>query len=199
MVQVKKIEVEQAITVAAYELFKKNGYSGTRMPQIAKAAGISAANIYVYFGAKLDILISVYQTWFAERLGELTHEVAQCKTPSDALRKLFVAMWQELPAADNGFCGILIEALSDRTNQDKYSPQLRASIEKTLISMLSECLPNAKPDSHQAIASMLVMAFDGYALNYHLRHGQTAPDKEIDAVCKIILAAQPKKHRKHET
>ncbi len=196
MVQVKKIEVEQAITVAAYELFKKNGYSGTRMPQIAKAAGVSAANIYVYFGAKLDILISVYQSWFADRLDELTHQVGQCSTPSDALRKLFIAMWQELPAADNGFCGILIEALSDRTNQDKYSPQLRASVEKTLIKMLGNCLPDADSDSHQAIASMLVMAFDGYALNYHLRSGQTAPDNEIDALCKIILAAQPKKPKK---
>ena len=192
MVQVKKAEVEEAITTAAYELFKKHGYSGTRMPQIARNAGVSAANIYVYFGAKLDILISVYQRWFAQRLDELKTDVGKCKHPAEALHTLFRAMWQDLPAADNGFCGILIEALSDRSNQDKYSPQLRTAVEQALVDMLRDCLPSAQPESLQAIAGMMVMAFDGYALNYHLRDGQTAHDDDINALCTIILDAHHK-------
>lgn len=190
MVQVKKIEVEQAITVAAYELFRAHGYSGTRMPQIAKAAGISASNIYVYFGAKVDILISIYENWFAVRLDELKKQVKQCQSPEEALRKLFTAMWRDLPAADNGFCGILIEALSDRAVQDKYSPQLRDSIEASLRKMLAQCLPQANRKTHKAVASMLIMAFDGYALNYHLRKGQIDSDDDIAAICELILGAQ---------
>lgn len=192
MVQVKKIEVEQSITAAAYELFKAHGYSGTRMPQIAKAAGISASNIYVYFDAKIDILISVYEAWFAVRLEQLKKEIKLCRRPEAALKKLFTAMWRDWPAADNGFCGILIEALSDRAVQDKYSPQLRTSIESTLRKMLAQCLPDADRKTHGAIASMLIMAFDGYALNYHLRKGQIDSDDDIKAICDLILGAQPK-------
>lgn len=190
MVQVKKTEVAEAITAAAHELFKTHGYSGTRMPQIAKAAGVSAANIYVYFNAKLDILVAVYQTWFNQKLDELRSRVAASEHPSLALRTLFRGMWQDFPAADNGFCGILIEALADRANQERYSPELRGVVERALLDMLQGCLPLTDPHKLRAIASMLVMAFDGYALNYHLRNGETAPNEEIDALCDMLLAAQ---------
>src|SRR5690606_29164542 len=114
-----------------------------------------------------------------------------CQSPDEALRMLFTAMWRDLPAADNGFCGILIEALSDRAVQDKYSPQLRDSIEVTLRKMLAQCLPQANKKTLKAIASMLIMAFDGYALNYHLRKGRIDSDDDIEAICELILGAQP--------
>lgn len=186
MAQVKKVEVEHAITQAAYELFKTQGYLGTRMPQIAKAAHISAANIYVYFDSKLDILISVYQRWFEKKLEMIQHQSSLCTSPKQALKQLLIAMWQTLPAADDGFCGTLIEALSDRTNHSKYSTQLRASIENTLEGLLSYSLPKANAQQLTAIATMLIMAFDGYALNYHLRNGQTAHDSDIDLWCEIL-------------
>lgn len=191
MVQVKKVEVEQAITKAAYELFKTNGYSGTRMPQIAKAAHISAANIYVYFDSKLDILISVYQNWFTEQLDEIKRHVISCKNSSEALRRLFIAIWQTLPAADGGFCGTLIEALSDRANKDKYSTLLRAPTDEAIDQMLAHCLPSAPTESRQAISTMLIMAFDGYAVNFHLENGQKANLAEIKQLCDMVLTAYP--------
>ena len=191
MVQVKKVEVEQAITQAAYKLFKAHGYSGTRMPQIAKAAHISTANIYVYFDSKLDILVSVYRTWFEDRFFEIKRHVLACEDQEEALRQLFMAMWQTLPAADGGFSATLIEALSDRASQEKYSTLLRIPTDNALDRMLAHCLPNYSPESRKAVTNMLIMAFDGYALNYHLPNGQKAHNAEIDALCKIILAAAP--------
>ncbi|HLU19192.1 MAG TPA: TetR/AcrR family transcriptional regulator [Pusillimonas sp.] len=191
MVQVKKPEVAQAITKAAYELFKTHGYSGTRMPQIAKAAKVSAANIYVYFDSKLDILISVYQNWFSEQLAEIKQHVIGCKNHSDALYRLFIAIWKTLPAADGGFCGTLIEALSDRSNQDKYSKLLRAPTDKAIDQMLAHCLPSAPVEARQSISTMLIMAFDGYAVNFHLKNGQKADADEIKLLCDMILATYP--------
>ena len=56
MAQVKKIEIEQAIVYSAYKLFKKHGYNGVKMPQIAAKSGISTANIYVYFKSKDELI-----------------------------------------------------------------------------------------------------------------------------------------------
>ncbi|OXR48243.1 hypothetical protein PuT2_13705 [Pusillimonas sp. T2] len=196
MVQVKKTEVEQAITAAARTLFKTHGYAGTKIPQIAKAAGMSAANIYVYFDGKADILLSVYDAWFANQLEALKARIDQCTSSELALRTLFVAMWQELPAADNGFCSVLIEALSDRSIQDKYSPRLRNTIEANLKKLLTQCLPAASTATHQTVTTLLIMAFDGYALNFHLKNGQTARDEDIDTLCRLFLScddASPKK------
>ena len=56
MAQVKKAAVLEAIKAAAFELFAQQGYGATSMPGIARAAGISTANVYVYFGSKLAVL-----------------------------------------------------------------------------------------------------------------------------------------------
>jgi AcrR family transcriptional regulator len=188
VVQVKKAEVEQAITLAAYELFMKNGYSGTGIPQIAKKAGVSPANIYVYFGSKLDILTCIYEKWFAERLEDLKLSLKTCPTPREKLKKIFLSMWLDFPAADNGFCNNLIEALSAKGTKEKYSSSLRVSVEQSLSKMLGSCLPGLKPSQHKTIATFLLMAFDGYALNYHLRDGTLAAADEIDFLCEMIFA-----------
>src|SRR5690606_16455560 len=119
-----------------------------------------------------------------------------CKSSAKALRQLLVAMWKTLPAADDGFCGTLIEALSDRSSQEKYSTLLRAPTDLALDQMLAHCLPSATPQNRQAISTLLVMAFDGYALNYHLRNGQRALDTDIDTLCGIILSAYPQVTRR---
>jgi len=188
VVQVKKVEVEQAITQAAYELFMEHGYSGTRIPQIAKKAGVSAANIYVYFGSKLDILTSIYEKWFAERLEDLKRSLKECVTPEERLKQIFLSMWLDFPAADNGFCNNLIEALSDKGTKEKYSSSLRVSVEQSLSKMLASCLPGMKRNQHKAIATFLLMAFDGYALNYHLHDGKLGSSEEIDFLCRMILS-----------
>lgn len=188
MVQVKKVEVAQAISFAAYDLFMKNGYSATGIPQIAKRAGISPANIYVYFGSKLDILTSIYEKWFAERMEELKLSLKACPTPQEKLKKIFLSLWLDFPAADNGFCNNLIEALSAKGTKEKYSSSLRVSLEKNLSKMLSTCLPGMQRSQHRTIATLLLMAFDGYALNYHLNDGKLAVEEEIDFLCNVFFS-----------
>ncbi|PVY62600.1 TetR family transcriptional regulator [Pusillimonas noertemannii] len=187
MVQIRKVEVEQAIVSAARDLFMQHGYAGTRIPQVAKAAGVSPANIYVYFGSKLELLNRVYEQWFAERLDELRNELEQCRTHEDKLRKLVMAIWRDLPAADNGFCNSLIEALSAPGNKEKYSSSLRVTVEQGLVSMLSVCLPALAHQQHHAAAKFLLMAFDGYALNYHLNSGETASEEDVAFLCGLLL------------
>lgn len=190
MAQVKKIEIEQAIVYSAYKLFKKHGYNGVKMPQIAAKSGISTANIYVYFKSKLDILIAVYKDWFLKSFHSKLVEIDLTSSPEQILRQLFQIMWQDLPAADNGFCGTLIEALSNRTLQDKYSPELRLTLEAALSQIFIRCLPSLGATERQSIINIMVMAFDGYVLNYHLSKGQVAADNDIEMMCDLISKSQ---------
>ncbi|TFL08842.1 TetR/AcrR family transcriptional regulator [Pusillimonas caeni] len=191
MVQIRKAEVEQAIVCAARELFMQHGYAGTRVPQVARAAGVSPANIYVYFSSKLELLARVYEQWFAERLDELRAALAHCATPDDKLRKIVMAVWRDLPAADNGFCNSLIEALSAPGSKEKYSSSLRVVVERGLADMLAECLPALAREQHRALARFLLMAFDGYALNYHLNDGETASEEDVAFLCAMMRGYAP--------
>ena len=68
MVQVKKASVREAILDSAFRLFSDKGYSGSTLAQIAENAGVSTANVYVYFASKLDIVFAIYGPWLQERL-----------------------------------------------------------------------------------------------------------------------------------
>ncbi len=46
----------------AEELFSKNGFDGTGMERIAKAAGINKATIYYHFKSKNEIISSLFQS-----------------------------------------------------------------------------------------------------------------------------------------
>lgn len=184
--QFRKPEVEEAIVAAARKLFMRHGYAGTRMPQIAKAAGTSPANIYVYFSSKLELLTRVYEHWFAEQLRELQQSLQRCSTPDEKLKSLLLGVWRDLPAADNGFCNSLIEAFASPGSKEKYTSNLRVVVERKFADMLAQCLPNLTSEQHQATARFMLMAFDGYALNYHLNEGETACERDIEFLCAMM-------------
>jgi AcrR family transcriptional regulator len=57
---------------AALDLFARNGFAATRMDDIAKAAGLSKAAIYLYFPSKADVFKALVET----RIVSLRNEIA---------------------------------------------------------------------------------------------------------------------------
>lgn len=49
----------QEIVAAAAELFVRQGYAATRVEDVARAAGVTAGTVYVYFGTKEALLRAV--------------------------------------------------------------------------------------------------------------------------------------------
>ena len=85
MGQVKKAEIHAAIQGTALRLFSRKGYARTSLEEIARGAGVSTANVYIYFASKLEILYSIYEPWMGERLDRL--EAGLAREPN-ARRKL---------------------------------------------------------------------------------------------------------------
>lgn len=192
MVQVKKPEMKKAILDAAYKCFMEYGYSSTKIPQIAKLAGSSPANIYVYFPSKLEILFTLYEGWLDERMAKLERALNRLKTNEQKIQRILTTMWRDLPAADKGFSNNLIQALSTATSNEGYSPALRISVENRLCQMLSNSLSNLAPERIQAIATLLLMAFDGHAINFYLTKKKITSKADIDFFSKLILSyAEP--------
>jgi AcrR family transcriptional regulator len=55
------------ITVAAYDLFIKQGYHGTSIRQIAEKAGIALGGVYNHFSSKEDVFREVFLTYHPYR------------------------------------------------------------------------------------------------------------------------------------
>jgi AcrR family transcriptional regulator len=57
MARVKNEQVRKAILQAAADQFQDKGYIATTIGGIARAAGTSQSNVYVYFASKIEIAL----------------------------------------------------------------------------------------------------------------------------------------------
>ena len=155
MVQRKKDDVREAICAAAFRLFSAQGYSATSLPQIAREAGISTANVYVYFGSKLEVLFSVYAPWLRERLDRLDATLARIDDPRRRLERLLLALWRDLPRESNGFANNVMQAISTSAPDGEYSPELRQFFQQRVAGWVRRCTGGTGPQSDR-IASVLL-------------------------------------------
>ena len=61
----------QRLVTAAIEQFHRNCYARTSLAEVAKAAGISAGNVFYYFKAKDDLALAVIDEWCSLLTGYL--------------------------------------------------------------------------------------------------------------------------------
>ncbi|MEX0923155.1 MAG: TetR/AcrR family transcriptional regulator [Rhodovibrionaceae bacterium] len=174
---------------AAFALFRNRGYSETSMAQIAKKAGVSPANIYVYFESKLELLFQIYSPWLQERLQRLEEEVSSLDDPETRLRLILRTLWEDIPAEENGFANNLMQALSTAQPGEGYKRDLLMQLEDQVSRMIQESLPAARADLAEEgrLAHILFMAFDGFAMNFKLRGASERIDELIDLMIALLL------------
>lgn len=190
MAQIKKEEVRGAILSAAFALFRDQGYNDTSLPAIARAAGISTANVYVYFSSKLEILFTLYAPWLQQRLDLLDRTLARTRSRQARLEKLLLTLWRDIPRDDNGFSSNLIQALASSARED-YNPLLRELFQSRVSSWVSEFLQLPPKDAEQ-MAGILLMAFDGFVINVRLAHGVAFSEESARSLAKLLLSSADK-------
>jgi AcrR family transcriptional regulator len=186
MVQRKKDDVRKAILDAAFRLFSTQGYSTTTIPQIAREAGMSTANVYVYFSSKLDMLFTIYGPWLQERLDKLERVLARIKDPRERLQRLLMTLWRELPRESNGFANNVMQAVSTSGADGDYSPQLREFFQARVAGWVRGCMAIDEREATR-IASVLLMAFDGFAMNVRLVHGVACDAQMAELLSQLLM------------
>jgi AcrR family transcriptional regulator len=169
MTQRKKEDVRQAILDSAFRLFTEHGYSETSLPAIAREAKISTGNVYIYFASKLEILFSLYDPWLMNFLDRLERSVQRIESRTERLERILQGLWRDLPRESNGFANNLVQALSTG-HGDQYDPKLRIAVEQRVAHWIRDCLSVSAKEA-ETITGVVLMAFDGFAMNYHLAHG----------------------------
>ncbi|WP_076998112.1 TetR/AcrR family transcriptional regulator [Variovorax sp. KK3] len=189
MSQRKKEDVRTAILDAAFRLFSEQGYIDTSIPAIAREAGISTANVYVYFGSKLEVLYTLYEPWLTERLEKLERSLKRIASPEARLERLLTALWRDLPRETNGFAKNIMQALSTSSVSDSYSPHLRELFQGRVAQWIGECL-DVPPAQGSIIAGVVLMAFDGFAMNVHLDHGMACDAKTARLFSRMLSGSR---------
>ena len=75
-----------AILRAAIDVFAGRGFFNAQVADVARAAGVAAGTVYLYFDSKDDLLVSIFERTMREAIAEGRAAVAPVRDPVDQLR-----------------------------------------------------------------------------------------------------------------
>lgn len=129
----RRIEILKSAAAA----FRRRGYHGASVDEIASALDMTKGNLYYYFHNKEEILFACHDYSLDKLLGLMEQVLAETSAPDDKLRKLILAfihmMLDELQATALTLdLQALSPALMKRiiTKRDRFDHGLRAIIQQ---------------------------------------------------------------------
>src|SRR6058998_729341 len=77
-----------AILRAAIDVFAERGYFNAQVADVARAAGVAAGTVYLYFKSKDDLLVSIFERSMRDGLASGRAAVADLRDPHERLLRL---------------------------------------------------------------------------------------------------------------
>src|SRR5205809_6776037 len=76
-----------AILRAAIDVFADRGFFNAQVADVARAAGVAAGTVYLYFRGKDDLLVSIFERTMRDALARVREAVADTTDPRERLRR----------------------------------------------------------------------------------------------------------------
>ncbi|MGI5270233.1 TetR family transcriptional regulator [Nonomuraea sp. CA-218870] len=111
-------ETRDRLLRAAADVFAERGYDGTRVADIAAAAGVSNGALYAHFGSKAELLVAALRAYARRLLADLFAD-----DPDRSATGLLLAIGRQLPQRRDARGYLLVEALvTARRDTDVAGP-----------------------------------------------------------------------------
>jgi AcrR family transcriptional regulator len=111
-------ETRDRLLRAAADAFARRGYDGTRVADIAAAAGVSNGALYAHFSSKAQLLVAALRTHGRQLLGELF-----AADPDRSVTELLLVIGRSLPRRQDPCGNLAIEGLAAaRRDKDVARP-----------------------------------------------------------------------------
>src|SRR6478735_8880639 len=75
-----------AILRAAIDVFAERGFFNAQVADVARAAGVAAGTVYLYFRSKDDLLVQLFERTTQEAFAEARAAAAEVRDPAERLR-----------------------------------------------------------------------------------------------------------------
>ncbi|MEV4325240.1 TetR family transcriptional regulator [Microbispora rosea] len=111
-------ETRERLLRAAVDVFARRGYDGTRVADIAAAAGVSNGALYAHFGSKAELIVAALRAHGPRLLADML-----AADPDRPVADLLVAVGRRLPRRPDARGSLIVEALvAARRDQDVARP-----------------------------------------------------------------------------
>lgn len=83
-----RADKRDAILRAAIDIFAERGFFNAQVADVARAAGVAAGTVYLYFRSKDDLLVSIFDRTMKDAIAEGRAAAAYIEDPRERLRRI---------------------------------------------------------------------------------------------------------------
>jgi TetR/AcrR family transcriptional regulator, fatty acid metabolism regulator protein len=179
-----------AILRAAIDVFADHGYFNAQVADVARAAGVAAGTVYLYFKSKDDLLVSIFERSMREGLAIGRAAVAGLDDPAERLRRLARGHLARL-GADRNLAIVFQVELRQST---KFMERFSSTLLRDYLGLIREAIADGQRAgllradiNPTAAAKMFFGALDEMATNWILTRRRYSLEAEADPVVDLFL------------
>jgi TetR/AcrR family fatty acid metabolism transcriptional regulator len=188
--QVQVLDKRDAILRAATDVFARHGFFQSQVADVARAAGVAAGTVYLYFRSKDDLLVSIFERTMREAIAEGRAALDGLTDPRQRLERL-AKMHLERLGRDRELAVVFQVELRQST---KFMERFSSTFLRDYIGMLRETIADGqkaglfRADINPTIAAKVLFgALDEMATNWILSKRRYSLAAEADAVIDFFI------------
>jgi TetR/AcrR family fatty acid metabolism transcriptional regulator len=184
------VDKRDAILRAATEVFARHGYFQAQVADVARAAGVAAGTVYLYFRSKDDLLVSIFERTMEEAITEGRAALTGVADPRQRLERL-ARMHLERLGRDRDLAVVFQVELRQST---KFMERFSSTFLRDYIGMLRETIVEGQKAglfraaiNPTVAAKVLFGALDEMATNWILSRRRYSLANEADSVIDLFI------------
>src|SRR5882672_4530620 len=179
-----------AILRAAIDVFAERGYFNAQVADVARAAGVAAGTVYLYFESKDDLLVSIFERSMRDGLASGRAAVADLRDPRERLLRLARGHLARL-GQDRNLAIVFQVELRQST---KFMERFSATLLRDYLGLIREAIADGQREGvfradvkATAMAKMLFGALDEMATNWILSRRRYSLEADADIVVDLFI------------
>jgi TetR/AcrR family fatty acid metabolism transcriptional regulator len=178
------------ILAAATTVFARHGFFGAQVADVARAAGVAAGTVYLYFRSKDDLLVSIFEKTMASAIADGRAALTGLDSPVDRLRTIARLHLARL-GADRDLAVVFQVELRQTT---KFMAQFSATGLRDYLGLIRDVVTDGQRRgrfreelSPTLVAKMIFGALDEMATNWVLSERSYDLASDADAVVDLFI------------
>jgi TetR/AcrR family fatty acid metabolism transcriptional regulator len=175
---------------AAIDVFADRGFFNAQVADVARAAGVAAGTVYLYFRGKDDLLVSIFERTMREALARVRASIADTTDPAERLRR-FARLHLGGLGRDRNLAVVFQVELRQST---KFMERFSSTFLRDYLGMIREAIEDGQRTGQfraDLKATVAAKAFfgvlDEMATNWILSRRRYSLEADTDAVVDLFL------------
>ena len=185
-----KLDKRDALLRAAIDTFAARGFFNAQVADVARAAGVAAGTVYLYFRSKDDLLTSIFERTMKDAIAEGRASVAGIGDPTERLRTIARLHLDRL-GRDRALAVVFQVELRQST---KFMERFSATQLREYLGIIRDIVADGQArglfrrDVNPTLAAKLIFgALDEMATNWILSRRRYALAAESDAIVDFLV------------